>query len=479
MSKLDAILDKKIIQGGMGVGVSNHNLARAVSSYGQLGVISATAPDLLLVRGLQNGDSTGEICEALSHFPNQEIAASIVDKFFVPGGKGADERYLSHGFPTFEIAGDNQLKLGHQNLEDTLVVGAFVEVFLAKKNHSNPVGANFLNKIEWAQLPTLYGAMLAGVDVVLIGAGFPKEIPGILTSFESGLMGRMSIPVASSANKYEITFDPTRFGVSSLSRPAFLGIVGNHLGAKALPMADGYVFEGPIAGGHNPPARSKALTATGEPDYGPKDDMDFALLAGQLEKNSVLHGGRKQPYWLAGNYSTRLQEALSLGARGVQVGTPFSLSQESGIEPGLKERELNAVMGGAVAFTDPRASPTGFPFKTLLVPGTMGMADVYAQRKRICNLGYLISLYEDDSGKIKSRCPSEPVESYVRKGGLIEDTFGRKCLCNGLAATIGVGMPGEVPLITSGGNFDAVKALVGKHGLKYSATQVIDYILGV
>jgi nitronate monooxygenase len=41
----------KIIQGGMGVGVSNWRLAQAVSKLGQLGVVSGTALDQLLCGG--------------------------------------------------------------------------------------------------------------------------------------------------------------------------------------------------------------------------------------------------------------------------------------------------------------------------------------------------------------------------------------------------------------------------------------------
>ena len=45
-----------IIQGGMGAGVSSWRLARAVSSTGQLGVVSGTALDVILARRLQEGD---------------------------------------------------------------------------------------------------------------------------------------------------------------------------------------------------------------------------------------------------------------------------------------------------------------------------------------------------------------------------------------------------------------------------------------
>lgn len=48
-----------IIQGGMGAGVSNWKLARAVSLAGQLGVVSGTALDSILTRRLQMGDRDG------------------------------------------------------------------------------------------------------------------------------------------------------------------------------------------------------------------------------------------------------------------------------------------------------------------------------------------------------------------------------------------------------------------------------------
>ncbi|MCJ7755904.1 MAG: hypothetical protein MUP13_15190, partial [Thermoanaerobaculales bacterium] len=59
----------KIIQGGMGVAISNWNLARTVSKLGQLGVVSGVALEVLLVRRLQDGDVGGHIRRALESFP--------------------------------------------------------------------------------------------------------------------------------------------------------------------------------------------------------------------------------------------------------------------------------------------------------------------------------------------------------------------------------------------------------------------------
>ena len=56
----------------------------------------------------------------------------------------------------------------------------FVEIFLAREGHDGIVGINLLTKVQMPTLPSLYGAMLAGVDYVLMGAGIPREIPGVL-----------------------------------------------------------------------------------------------------------------------------------------------------------------------------------------------------------------------------------------------------------------------------------------------------------
>lgn len=58
-----------VIQGGMGVAVSDWRLARAVSLTGQLGVVSGTAVDVLMTRRLQSGDPGGHVRRALAAFP--------------------------------------------------------------------------------------------------------------------------------------------------------------------------------------------------------------------------------------------------------------------------------------------------------------------------------------------------------------------------------------------------------------------------
>ena len=67
----------RVIQGGMGVGISHWRLARAVSEAGQLGVVSGTALDQILVRRLQDGDPGGHMRRALDRFPFPAMAGRV------------------------------------------------------------------------------------------------------------------------------------------------------------------------------------------------------------------------------------------------------------------------------------------------------------------------------------------------------------------------------------------------------------------
>src|SRR3954449_12075341 len=83
----------KIIQGGMGIGVSNWRLAQAVSRLGQLGVVSGTALDQVFVRRLAGGDQGGHMRRALDSFPFPEMARRLWQEYFVAGGKSPAAAY--------------------------------------------------------------------------------------------------------------------------------------------------------------------------------------------------------------------------------------------------------------------------------------------------------------------------------------------------------------------------------------------------
>jgi nitronate monooxygenase len=280
-----------------------------------------------------------------------------------------------------------------------------------------------------------------------------------------------------------VRFDPRAFGgadLAPLKRPAFLAIIasdvlGLTLSRKANGRVDGFIVEGPTAGGHNAPPRGKLqLNERGEPVYGARDEVDLQKLA-----------AIGLPFWLAGGYGApgRLRDAQAAGAAGVQVGTAFALCSESGMRPDYRRALLRKVADGvAEVFTDPLASPTGFPFKVAGLDGTMSDAGVYAARPRICDLGYLREAYRAADGTVGFRCPAEPASVFVAKGGRHEDTEGRKCICNALIANIGqaqvrAGKYVEQGIVTSGDDLAGLARFLRPDVLEYSAADVVQAIL--
>jgi len=142
-----------------------------------------------------------------------------------------------------------------------------------------------------------------------------------------------------------------------------------------------------------------------------------------------------------------------------------------------------AVAGVGEVFTDPLASPTGFPFKVAQLEGTSSALKVYQERKRVCDLGYLREPYADGD-KIGYRCAAEPVANYIAKGGKIEDTVGRKCLCNALMANIGHqqsrgGGVVEPPLVTIGDDLNTIAQFLAPGRYSYSAADVVQSLLSL
>jgi NAD(P)H-dependent flavin oxidoreductase YrpB (nitropropane dioxygenase family) len=342
-----------------------------------------------------------------------------------------------------------------------------------------------MEKLQFPALPSIFGAMLADVDYVLMGAGIPRAIPGILDQLARGETAALKIDIDGGlpGEEFHATFDPAAFcggTAPKLKRPCFLGIVASAtlaitLARKSSGQVNGFIIEGETAGGHNAPPRGPLqLNDKGEPVYGARDVVD-------LDKIRELG----LPFWLAGSYGGpgKLDEALRLGATGIQVGTAFAFCEESGITPEIKQQVFQLSREGKLhVFTDPLASPTGFPFKVVQLPGTLSDTEFVARRKRLCDLGYLRHAYRKADGTIGYRCPAEPVEDYLRKGGALEDTKGRECVCNSLVATIGLPQPTpgnhfDLPLVTAGNEVVNIAHFLQPGRDSYTAAEVVQLLL--
>lgn len=461
----------------MGVAVSNWRLANAVARSGQLGVVSGSMLDTVFVRRLQDGDPGGHVQRAVAAFPVSEVGEDILRRYYHPGGRASGTPYKN-------------LPMYKQRVSDArqrvTVLANFVEVWLAKEGHDGSVGLNLLTKVQMPNLASLYGAMLAGVDAVIMGAGIPREIPGVLDAFAEHKSAQIKFEIEGvGRDEVEyLTFDPAicvgttlhQTSLKPLKRPAFIAVISAAslaatLARKSNGRVDGFVVESPTAGGHNAPPRGELrLNERGEPVYGERDVVDLA----KMREIGL-------PFWLAGGVGSPegLEAAVAAGAAGIQVGTLFAYCEESGLDAELKSRVLAAVADHTVTLrTDPRASPTGYPFKVVELAGD---AERAATRARVCDLGYLRVPVRVADGRTIYRCSAEPVDAYVAKGGDAAETIGRRCLCNGLTANVGQAQwrpatnDEEIPLITSGDDLLSLASFAAMHP-EYTAGHVLNYL---
>jgi nitronate monooxygenase len=414
----------------------------------------------------------------LDAFPFPEMAQRVWDEYYIPGGKAAAVPYA---LPPMHQRRDMR------KVVELCIVSNFVEVYLAREGHKNPVGINFLEKVQMPHLASIFGAMLAGVGYVLMGAGIPLHIPGVLDALAGLRPAQYHLAVTGAAQGQDtaMNFDPADYvqgSLSELDRPKFLAIVSSNTLAttmlrRATGRVDGLIVETPIAGGHNAPPRGKLmLNANGEPIYGERDQVDIAGLR-----------ALGVPFWMAGGYGNArsVRSALDQGAAGVQVGTAFAFTEESGLRSDLKNELLaQAVSGSGVVFTDPLASPTGFPFKVAVLQGSYSDPKVAEARTRVCDIGLLRESYVQPNGNIGYRCSAEPVANFVAKGGSVEETVGRKCLCNALMANIGYQQTRkdgsqEPPLVTIGDDLNTVAQFLAPGRTSYSAADVVKSLLSL
>ena len=328
-----------------------------------------------------------------------------------------------------------------------------------------------------------YGAMLAGVDYVLVGCGHPGRVPGALWT-----LWQPDGPAGSTSTWWVRA--PLRLG----GGPARSG--GGCPGAN---------WDGPSSSPSSPPtcwlptlpvtpppaptalwSRAPWRAAT-VPRRGAR--LSWTRRASRFTAfvtwpTSTRWRPSGLPYWLAGGYASPalLAEALRAGAAGVQVGSAFALCEESGLLASIKRAAIeHALAADLPVRADPRSSPTGFPFKLADLPGTVAEAQVYESRERVCDVGYLRAVYVKPGTEIGYRCPAEPVPTYLRKGGKMAETVGRCCLCNGLIAAIGLGQRRrhgtvEPPIVTLGQDLSFLPELLSPGRQSYTAADVVAYL---
>ncbi len=460
----------KLIQAGMGVNISSPGLANACARLSQpgkdlFGTISGTALERVMAMMLQKGDAQADkIVKLLEDFPFPEMAKQVIDKYY---------NKPKAGIPVFTVDPSKFLII-------LTVCAHFAFTRWAKEGHDNPISINYLDKIAMPHLYAIYGAMLGGIDFITMGAGIPIDKPAMILAYSEGRPATNKIPIVG-GGEYTMSFDPEAFFGKKIllpKRPGFIPIISsNTLGSVYKKYLDngtipkggihGFVIEGWKAGGHNAGPRNHI-------NYSEKDEVNFQKIA-ELGF----------PFWIAGTFASPegLAKAISMGAEGIQVGSAFALCEQSGLRPDLRRQAISDYYHGALKIkTDFRASPTGYPFKVAGLEGTVSEDATYEARRRVCDQSALVHLYRKADGKtIGYRCPSEPIKDYLRKGGKLEDTVDRKCICNGLVVTAGLGDANEPPIVTLGDDLSFLPHLALKDGVyspdgSYTAEDAVRYI---
>jgi nitronate monooxygenase len=333
-----AIKGKKIripiIQGGMGVGVSLSPLAAAVAQEGGVGIVSSAALDRLV-------------------------------------SKRTGKKHTSYE-------------------------AAFVEVSQAKAK-GGVAGINIMVALIQDYEDSVKGAIDAGADVIISGAGLPLSLPAIQPPGETGL-----IPIVSSARALEIICKKwERLGY----RP------------------DAVVLEGPLAGGH----LGFKLEEIGI------ESNRLENLLPPVKEMAEKFGGF--PVIVAGGIYTHddIVRFLKRGADGVQMGTRFLVAKECSATDAYKQAVIDAGKEDILVAQSP-GSPCGLPFMVIKESG-MFQSALEQKRKPRCDKGYV--LRPDREGKF-TQCRARL------------DDGGAFCICNGLLSSAGYNPDQEDPLYTVG-----------------------------
>ena len=343
-----------IIQGGMGVGVSLYPLAKAVAREGGLGIVSSACIDRLVSK---RNDKKVNTYEAVY----EEISLSKT-----PGG----------------FAGIN-------------IMGALARDF----NES------------------VKGALDAGADAIISGAGLPLNLPAIQPPKDTAL-----IPIVSSARALDIICKKWE-----------------KLGYRP----DAVVLEGPLAGGHLGFRIDQVDLESNRLENLLPPVKDMAIKFGDF------------PVIVAGGIYTHedIVRFMNAGADGVQMGTRFLATEESSATAAYKEAVVQAREQDIVVAHRP-GSPCGLPFR-VIKQSPMYASSLRQLRKPKCDKGYV--LMKDAEGKF-TVCPAK------------EDNKDYFCICNGLLSSAGYNPAEEEALYTVGTNAFRIEKIISVKALMEELT---------
>ncbi len=243
------------------------------------------------------------------------------------------------------------------------------------------IGMNIMVALVRSYEDSVLGSMDGGVDIIISGAGLPMMLPYIANEHPRAKEVAL-VPIASSGRAFEL-------------------ICKKWQRSGRLP--DAVVVEGPEAGGHL--AWRTVPEAKDEANHLDKITKDILEVAKRYGDIPVIAAG--------GIYSHEdIKHFMEMGCAGVQMGTRFVATHESGASDSFKNNVVAAGEDDIELATKP-GSPSGLLFRVIKQAPFYQEALDFA-RPPLCNKGYLLNK--------KGECRAKDTN---------ETSF---CICNGLLA---------------------------------------------
>lgn len=273
---------------------------------------------------------------------------------------------------------------------------ADIEVTEAKKD-GGFIAINIMVALQKAFTESILGAIDGGIDAIILGAGLPTTLPEIIKEADVAL-----IPIVSSVKA--------------------LKIICKRWSDRYKRIPDAVVVEGPLAGGHLGFSFADLDKEQFRLEHLFKPIKEFAQANGDF------------PVIVAGGVYYRediVRWVNDLGADGVQMGTRFAATHESGASEEFKQAIINCRENDIIVAEKP-GSPCGLPFR--LIKTSPGYQSALKKaRPPKCTRGFVRR--KDDSGHFTVCSAKDSTDDF--------------CICNVLLSAHGF-TDKEEPIYTIG-----------------------------
>ena len=285
-------------------------------------------------------------------------------------------------------------------------------------NNKGSIAINCMVLVEKTYIPSIQGAIEGGVNAIVAGAGLPMTLPKIVGDAQVAL-----IPIISSARA--------------------LKLICRRWNRHCNRTPDAVVLEGPLAGGH---LGFKAEDIS-------KPEFQLEKIFGPVKEVAQKNGDF--PVIVAGGiYSHEdIVRWVNAGADGIQIGTRFAATHESGASKEFKDAIVAARAEDIEVAINP-GSPSGLPFR--VIKTSPGYRQALSRgRPLLCNKQYLLRKGKD--GHLT--CPA--LESH--------EAF---CICNALLSAVDRNNTSDLPVFTVGTNASRIDRIL-------SVDELIDELIGM